>query len=283
MAIGNNLQKQQLAEKDSFPLPSISELGLDLIRLSKFQLFLTIFLPLLSFSMYFVFAFIENWILAVASVILFSFFTYGSTSHDLVHMNLGLKKNTNDFLLFLMELLSLRSGHAYRLAHLHHHAMFPHESDIEGAASKMTFIRTVWEGIIFQYKIWTWAFKNVKKPGDKKWIQIEGVLCSIIIISSILLIPVSPVFVIYVILIIMGSWLIPFITSYIPHDPNGSSPLFQTKVFRGRFFSLIALEHLYHLEHHLYPSVPHKNWVKLAKRLDPYFEAAGIKPKKFLF
>lgn len=54
--------------------------------------------------------------------------------------------------------------------------------------------------------------------------------------------------------------------------------LSQTRLFRGRVASLIAMEHLYHLEHHLYPAVPHHNWRKLADRLDPYFKAAGVRP-----
>ena len=40
---------------------------------------------------------------------------------------------------------------------------------------------------------------------------------------------------------------------------------------------------LYHLEHHLYPAVPHHHWPALARRLDPYFDAAGIVPVKFGF
>jgi beta-carotene hydroxylase len=77
---------------------------------------------------------------------------------------------------------------------------------------------------------------------------------------------------------IMGSWVIPLITSYIPHNPAGQTALTQTRLFRGRVASLIAMEHLYHLEHHLYPSVPHHNWPKLARRLDPYFKQAGVQP-----
>ena len=36
------------------------------------------------------------------------------------------------------------------------------------------------------------------------------------------------------------------------------------------------MEHLYHLEHHLYPAVPHHNWPELARRLDPHFRSAGL-------
>ena len=63
-----------------------------------------------------------------------SFVTYGSISHDLVHRTMGLPRWVNEFFLTIIELLAFRSGHAYRLAHLHHHARFPHEDDIEGAA-----------------------------------------------------------------------------------------------------------------------------------------------------
>jgi beta-carotene hydroxylase len=75
---------------------------------------------------------------------------------------------------------------------------------------------------------------------------------------------------------IMGSWAIPLATSYLPHNAQGRDALSQTYLFRGKVASIIAMEHLYHLEHHLYPMVPHHNWPRLAKRLDPYFKQAGI-------
>jgi beta-carotene hydroxylase len=54
----------------------------------------------------------------------------------------------------------------------------------------------------------------------------------------------------------------------------------QTRAFRGVVASIIALDHLYHLEHHLFPSVPHHNWPELARRLDPYLGRAGVRPIK---
>jgi beta-carotene hydroxylase len=41
---------------------------------------------------------------------------------------------------------------------------------------------------------------------------------------------------------------------------------------------VIFRQHLYHLEHHLYPAVPHQRWPQLATRLDPHFDSAGVKP-----
>ena len=141
-----------------------------------------------------------------------SFVTYGSTSHDLVHRNLGLRKTTNELLLSLIELLALRSGHAYSLAHLHHHARYPQRDDIEGAAARMSFMRTLLEGVIFQSKIWFWA---VRQPSRQKvWIIIEGITCVLLITLAIFLYSVTPIFLVYVVLMIMGSWIIPLITSY---------------------------------------------------------------------
>jgi beta-carotene hydroxylase len=262
-------------------VPALNEIAEDLTYISKLRRTLSLGLPFLYAALYFYFAALGWWPLAVFATVCLSFVTYGSTSHDLVHRNLRLKKATNDLLLSLIELLALRSGHAYRLAHLHHHARYPQRDDIEGAAAGMSFMRTLFEGVIFQTKIWFWAVRRDRK--ERVWIIIEGVACLLLVAAAVLLYSATPVFLVYAVLMIMGSWIIPLITSYIPHDPQGRDEIFQTRLFRGRVASIIAIEHLYHLEHHLYPAVPHQNWPQLAKRLDPFFERAGIKPIKIWF
>ena len=87
----------------------------------------------------------------------------------------------------------------------------------------------------------------------------------------------------YAVLMVAGSWVIPVATSYIPHDAKGDNVLTQTRRFRGIIASVLAVEHLYHLEHHLYPAVPHHHWPALAQRLDPFFDEKGIKPVKLWF
>jgi len=264
--------------------PSLHDLqSLDpgLFRISTMRRVFTVLLPFLYVALYFVFAWLGWWPLAVFSLMALSFVTYGSISHDLVHRNLGLPRTVNDLLLSVIELLALRSGHAYRMAHLHHHARFPHSDDIEGSAAKMSLLRTLFEGVIFQFKIWFWAVKRPKQ--DRPLILLEGCCCLLLVVLSVVLYFVTPIFLVYVVLMIMGSWIIPLITSYIPHDPLGENDLFQTRVFRGKVVSIIAFEHTYHLEHHLYPSVPHHNWPQLAKRLDPFFQEVGLKPIRLWF
>jgi beta-carotene hydroxylase len=267
-----------------FIKPSLSklhEIAPELFRISKARRIFTLLLPFLYVALYFMFATLRWWPLAVLSLVALSFVTYGSISHDLVHRNLGLPKTVNDLFLSVIELLTLRSGHAYRMAHLHHHARFPYHDDIEGAAAKMSLPRTLLEGVLFQFKIWFWAVRQPKP--DRRLILLEGFGCLLLVIFSLALYPITPIFLAYLVLMIMGSWIIPLITSYIPHDPQGKTELFQTRLFRGTVVSIVAFEHTYHLEHHLYPSVPHHNWPQLARRLDPFFQEAGLKPIKLWF
>jgi beta-carotene hydroxylase len=258
--------------------PALRDLGYDLLALTPFMRALTIVQPLAFFGLYFVLAFNHYWAGAVICTIGLSFTTYGSTSHDLVHANLRLNKTVNTALLSFIEGICFRSGHAYKLSHLHHHKVFPDDGDIEGRASRMTLARTLLEGVMFQGMIYRWALMQNTPRFLRIMIIAEGVLVSAFILGAVLSTIITPVFLVYAALMIAGSWIIPLITSYAVHVPQGSDELRQTRLFRGRFFSLVAFDHLYHLEHHLYPMVPHKNWPKLAKRLDHFFAENQVKP-----
>jgi fatty acid desaturase len=262
-------------------LPSLHDLGLDLLHVPLPRRLFSLALPFLWCGAYFVLATRGWWLAAVLAVMALSFVTYGSISHDLVHRTLGLPRRANDLLLCLVELLALRSGHAYRAAHLHHHARYPGLDDIEATAARRSWMGALAEGVVFQFRIWLWAVRRA--PQDRGWIIGEGLARLSLAVLAMALLPVTPVPLVYGGLVVMGSWVIPLVTSYLPHDPNGVNELFQTRVFRGVVASVIALEHLYHLEHHLYPAAPHHNWPKLAKRLDPYLVRAGVKPVRWWF
>lgn len=243
---------------------------------------ITLSAPFIFLSLFFVFAFVEYWPLAVLSAMALSFSTYGSTSHDFVHENLKINKTLNVVLLFVTEAICFRSGHAYKLSHLYHHKRYPHEDDVEGAASRMTLFRSLLEGVIFQPKIYIWSLTQSKEGGKiRTLIVMEGLVILILIFGCIYAMQFTYIPLVYLCLMISGSWIIPIVTSYAVHTPNGANELQQTRLFRGNFYSLIAFDHLYHLEHHLYPMVPHKNWPQLAARLDQYFEKQGVKAIQF--
>ncbi len=271
---------------DRLELPPLRELGPDLLMVTRRRRLLTLALPFLFCGAYFVLAEAGWWPFAVVALVALSFVTYASTSHDLVHRTLGLSRTANDALLCLIELLALRSGHAYQAAHLHHHARFPHTDDIEGAAARRSpgWGAHLAEGFVFQFRIWFWAVRNAKAGqgrGSSGRARPVSPWRSFLAAAAL---PVTPVPLVYAALMVMGSWVIPLATSWVPHDPRGEgASSFRRGHSGARSPRRSRLGHLYHLEHHLYPSVPHHHWPKLARRLDPYFKTAGVRPVRFWF
>lgn len=262
-------------------LPSLDVLGRDLLVVSRWRKALSLVLPFLLTASFFVLGARGFWWLALLCPVLLSFLTYASTSHDLVHRNLKLPGWLNEALLSAVELLAFRSGHAYRTVHLHHHAHFPAPDDIEGEAAGMPWYRALLSGVTLQARLWVYA---LRQPGaHHKWVKSEMALAVLLAAGCLALLPATPLPALYLGLMVAGSWIYPFMTAYLVHDEKGNGELAQTRLFRGRVLSLVALEHLYHLEHHLYPQVPHHNWPRLARRLDPYFVSRGLRPVKLLF
>ncbi len=262
-------------------LPPLRELGADLLRVPAWRRLLSLALPFLWCGAYFALAANGWWAAAAFALVALSFVTYGSVSHDLVHRNLGLPPWLNDLLLCVVELLALRSGHAYRAAHLHHHARYPHPDDIEATAARRSWAGALAEGVVLQPRVWLWAVRHVKR--GRAWVVAEGAACIALAGLAVALLPLTPALLAYAGLLVAGSWVIPLVTSYLPHDPGGVDELAQTRAFRGVVASAVALGHLYHLEHHLYPAVPHHNWPRLARRLGPHLARAGVRPVKFWF
>src|SRR5579883_3137328 len=113
------------------PLPTIRELGPDLLHVSRRDVLITFGRPVACFLAYWIFAACGWWLAAVVAVAGIQFFTYTSASHDLAHRSLRLPRRVNEVALALFELIGLRSGHAFRITHLQHHRHFPDEEDVE--------------------------------------------------------------------------------------------------------------------------------------------------------
>ena len=141
----------------------------------------------------------------------------------------------------------------------------------------MPLPRAFFDGLAQQPRLWWYAFRH--SPHERGWIVGEGVAVIASIAVGVTWLPSA----VYCALMIAGTWIFPLVTVIIPHDATGTSELTRTRLFRGVVLSVIAVEHLYHLEHHLYPQVPHHNWPRLAKRLDPHFARLGLRPLKLIF
>jgi beta-carotene hydroxylase len=260
--------------------PSLDLLGRDLLVVPAWRRAVSLAIPFLLAVAFFVCIGHGLLLASVGCTMLLTFVTYGSISHDLVHRTLRLPPVLNESLLCAIELIAFRSGHAYRITHLNHHRRFPALDDLEGAAAHMTWWQALLDGVTLQPRLWSFAFRTGR---DRAWIVSEAFAVLLLGVAAIVAIHWTIAPAIYAALMVVGSWLFPFITSFIPHDPKGESELTRTRLFRGPVFSVVALEHLYHLEHHLYPQVPHHNWPELGRRLDPYFASVGLRPLRLSF
>jgi beta-carotene hydroxylase len=153
--------------------PTLDELGRELLHVPRWRLLLSLITPFVLASLYWVLAFSGWWVPAAAFVVVLSFVTYGSISHDLVHRALGLQRRLNDLLLTAIELLLLRSGRAYRLAHLNHHARYPDpHDDPEGRAAYDTLWVALLRGPLFFPRLWLWAVRHY--PRHRARLLLEG-------------------------------------------------------------------------------------------------------------
>lgn len=252
--------------------PSLDSLGLDLLETTVGERMRCLLLPFLTCAGFFIAGAKGWWVAALLCAVTQSFFTYASVSHDLVHRTLRLPDWLNEVLLSLIEGLSFRSGHAFRVTHLYHHQRFPSDDDLEGAAAKMSWWQALIDGVTAQPRLWRWALRH-SQGASRRWIVAEGV--AVLIWALVCL--TSTVGTAYLMVTVAGSWVYPLMTSYMPHVAH-NDPLHQTRLFRGRLIAWLSFEHLYHLEHHLYPQVPHQRWPDLAQRLDPWFAEQGIPP-----
>jgi beta-carotene hydroxylase len=256
-------------------LPSLAALGKDLLIVSPAEVALSLCRPLCCFLLFWIFALAHYYVLACVSGAGLMFFTYTSTSHDLVHRTLPLPIFLNEFLLSALEAICLRSGHAFRLTHLQHHKRFPHEDDIEGAEAAKGFWPALACGPYHQIRLFFWAWQR-GNPTERRWMLGESFLCLFIISTAIYARHSFPALLFYVLMVTLASWLFPLATVWWPHRAEGLTVLQQTRGFRGRLVPRLFFQHTYHLEHHLYPGVPSLRWADLGQRLEPYLLRAGV-------
>ena len=254
-------------------LPTIAELGHDLLMTTTRQRWITLSRPLWGVIAYVIAAYLHLW--WITPIILFlTFIAVVTATHDVVHGTLGLSKTQTEWALFFMGLVLLESGHAYYATHQQHHNTFPSSDDPEGYPAELSLLGALGYGPIFLWRLWWWAYQH--NPSKHAWLIIEIAAPIIAIILGIQTRANSPAILIYVVMAIVGSWVYPLLTVYLPHKDYGDTPLTQTHTLRGRIIPAIFLELTYHLEHHLYPQVPSHNLPELSRRLDPVFKRAGV-------
>ncbi|MEV4411884.1 fatty acid desaturase [Catellatospora sp. NPDC049609] len=259
-------------------LPSLGEVGADLLAVSPWRTRVALLRPYAGILVFALVAWAGWWWLT--PLVVFGIFVAVVTvTHDVVHRALGLTARQSDWALFLMGLVLLESGHAYRSTHLQHHRLFPSDEDPEGYPAELSLLGAVVYGPVFLVRLWWWSWRRARDDRAlRAWLLAEAVAPIAAVTGGVLLWPVTPALLAYAVMAIVGSWVYPLLTVYLPHHDYGDEPLTQTRTLRGRVIPAIFLELTYHLEHHLYPQIPSHRLPELARRLDPHLAAAGVRP-----
>ena len=105
---------------------------------------------------------------------------------------------------------TFRSGHAYRWTHLHHHARFPADDDIEARRRAMPWWRALLDGITLQPRLWVVAMRiAVRDRRVDRSSRRSPSSCMLAAATAAFRRRHSGV---YAALMIAGSWIFPFIT-----------------------------------------------------------------------
>jgi fatty acid desaturase len=263
-------------------LPSLSEVGLDLLITTRRQRWIALARPGVAVVVFATLAWAGWWWLTPLAMFAV-FVAVVTVTHDVVHRSIGLGKRGSDWALFVFGLLLLESGHAYRATHVQHHRLFPSDEDPEGYPAHLSAVGAVLYGPVFLVRLWVWAFRRAGQDRRRRiWLLAEAAAPVVVVTAGVVLWPVTVWVAAYATMAIVGSWVYPLLTVYLPHHDFGESPLTQIRTMRGRVIPAIFLELTYHLEHHLYPQVPSHQLAELAVRLDPVLDAAGVQPKRVI-
>jgi len=262
-------------------IPKLEELGADLLTTTPRQRNIALARPFIGVALYALAAYFGWWWL-MPIIVFLTFVAIVTVTHDVVHGCLGLSRRQSDWALFALGAVLLESGHAYRITHHRHHSIFPGEDphgddDPEGYPAKLNLIGAALYGPVFLVRLWWWAFGHSKgRHGQRAFLLVEALIPVTTVIVGVIVLPTTPAVLWYAAMAIVGSWVYPLLTVYLPHKDYGDTPLTQTHTLRGRIIPALFLELTYHLEHHLYPQVPSHHLAELARRLDPFFERAGV-------
>lgn len=260
-------------------MPSLSELGVDLLRTTWWQRWQPIPMPYLYAG-----SFMMSWhggIYWLSFVFLVLVFSACSTStHDVVHRSLGLSPRATEWLLFFLGLPLFESGHSYRSTHLYHHKRFPHDDDLEGEAAHLPMIQVLLSGPTFMVRLWVWSWRShAGRPVERMWLIAEGLLPLIALLVGYLALPWTNSVLAYVVAVLVSTFFYPLFAIHLPHRHFEEGVRWtEAWTCRGRWIPKLFLPLAFHLEHHLYPQVPSHNLPELARRLQPWLVRHGVEP-----
>ena len=184
--------------------------------------------------------------------------------HDVFHGNLALSRRANHVVLLALSGLMLGSMHAVRLTHLHHHRDCLGPGDVEGNTARRGAFGAIAAGIAFPFALHRAAWRLTDRDG-RRWIAAELALTAVLVVTA--LVAGVPQLTNHVGLMLIAQTLTGFFAVWtVHHDVDPERQIART--LRNRVKSALALGMFFHLEHHLFPTVPTCHLPALADRLE---------------
>ncbi|WP_235830398.1 fatty acid desaturase [Paenimyroides tangerinum] len=218
---------------------------------------------------------IISWILAYKGyyflAFLFSviyFLTTLRQVHNGIHNSLGLNKKNTRLSLLINSIFMSVSASAIKFNHLRHHKYNLSEEDYEGITATMKWYQAILYGPVFMFNI---HLNTIKKGNSiyRKQLFLETIF---IIIFVFIAIYFKIHFLIYHIIVMMFfEGLMAFFAVWAVHHDTEENPEFPRTQRGAGWKSFISADMFFHLEHHLFPSIPTHNLKEVSKRLDDVF------------
>ncbi len=245
----------------------------DLLELSPIEKLWELFLPV-PWLVSSLFCYHSRWLVVGLIFSFYFFLTALRQAHGAQHYTLGVGRQLQDFLMFILSILMLCSIHAVQTTHLHHHRHCLDAEDVEGSTARVSWWRAILLGPLFPLRLHhaAWQLGSFCK---RVWMaaEIAAVLLAVIaIVAS----SRSHALRWHYGAMVAAESLTGFFAVWLVHHDCSSTGLF-ARTQRGRWMNWISYNMFYHVEHHLFPAVPTCHLSRLASRLD---EGAVLTAKK---
>lgn len=185
--------------------------------------------------------------------------------HNGIHNSLGLSRKATRISLLINSIFISVSASAIKFNHLRHHKYNLSKEDYEGITATMKWYEAILYGPIFMFNI---HLNTIKKGNStyRKQLFLETFLIILFVTISIYF---KWIFFIYHIIVMMFfEGLMAFFAVWSVHHDTEQNPEFPRTQRGAGWKSFISADMFYHLEHHLFPSIPTHNLKKISKRLD---------------
>jgi fatty acid desaturase len=196
----------------------------------------------------------------------FMFFLAGLRQvHNAHHYALGLSRQATEWVMFALSVLMLGSMHAVQINHLRHHRYLMEHDDVEAISARLRWWQALLFGPIFPVVLHLKAF-SVGSPRQLRWVRAE-LAGTLVLVASACAWTSLPVVRYHITAMLVGQCLTAFFAVWtVHHDCDRYH--FIARTVRSRIKNVMTLSMFFHVEHHLFPSVPTCHLDVVAERLD---------------